>query len=188
MRMRSDEGRCVPMCSNLCRSTRGTRSALGSSGKNRRVRVSHGASEGPTSSGDCAAKAAERGGPSCSLPARVAGETRQTAPVGARLRRLRLRPDGRYTGGRSVAVVAPRSSSGPGHRPLKAETTGSNPVRGTFRSGRGLPRPDFLSISRLQRSDGCGAQIGQACPSDAASTVGLMPWTTVAGPSSSFVT
>src|ERR1019366_7772505 len=28
-------------------------------------------------------------------------------------------------------TFGPRSSSGPGHRPLKAETIGSNPIRGT---------------------------------------------------------
>ena len=31
-----------------------------------------------------------------------------------------------------AALHEPRSSSGPGHRPFKAEITGSNPVRGTF--------------------------------------------------------
>ena len=31
-----------------------------------------------------------------------------------------------------AAFNEPRSSSGPGHRPFKAEITGSNPVRGTF--------------------------------------------------------
>ena len=31
-------------------------------------------------------------------------------------------------------AVSPRSSSGPGHRPLKAKITGSNPVRGTARA------------------------------------------------------
>ena len=30
-----------------------------------------------------------------------------------------------------AALNEPRSSSGPGHRPFKAEITGSNPVRGT---------------------------------------------------------
>ena len=30
-----------------------------------------------------------------------------------------------------AALHEPRSSSGPGHRPFKAEITGSNPVRGT---------------------------------------------------------
>ena len=40
--------------------------------------------------------------------------------------RLRVRLD----------ALAPRSSSGPGHRPLKAEIIGSNPIRGTLRYGR----------------------------------------------------
>jgi hypothetical protein len=31
-----------------------------------------------------------------------------------------------------TASNEPRSSSGPGHRPFKAEITGSNPVRGTY--------------------------------------------------------
>ena len=31
-----------------------------------------------------------------------------------------------------AALNEPRSSSGPGHRPFKAEITGSNPVRGTY--------------------------------------------------------
>ena len=31
-----------------------------------------------------------------------------------------------------TACNEPRSSSGPGHRPFKAEITGSNPVRGTY--------------------------------------------------------
>src|SRR3954466_14071112 len=51
-----------------------------------------------------------------------------------------LDPDGHPTAHTGLPVgpgrpytseAAPRSSSGPGHRPLKAETTGSNPVRGT---------------------------------------------------------
>ena len=43
---------------------------------------------------------------------------------------------------------APRSSSGLGHRPLKAEITGSNPVRGTSSPSSPVSRSSSLRIER----------------------------------------
>jgi hypothetical protein len=40
-------------------------------------------------------------------------------------------------------LTGPHSSRGPGHRPLKAETTGSNPVCGTSRAPQGRIRVQF---------------------------------------------
>src|SRR5215469_3558699 len=48
-----------------------------------------------------------------------------------------------------AAFNMPRSSSGLGHRPFKAEITGSNPVRGTLYFAEESSTTTYLSCARL---------------------------------------